>query len=637
MEVRTGLRDIGDRIHGAYPVFVFFISSFFLIYFLFGLHFTITVPPMAAFFSAGRNGKSTRFPLLVFHEMLLLVLATAGSANIWIATILNVIVPFILVFTQSSQFNPRGYYTYMLMFVYLSFVPPADIREFSGMLLSLWILTAYMGVFLWLINHTHRSENNVRRSLREFLGRLSGLTALLAEPEKLDECRRMFVDLMHDISYGRQSFSALSTGDVQIRNMMSTLLQRFSYMLSDHDWRSELDTAHVLELRRLSSYLSDAAGSIGTPWQGEQTAVAETLLNTMKIPEGHIRIFIRSVLHMMDFMLHALEEDPYESRRRRVDWKNIRHELAIRLNLESFEMRFALRLAIVMAVSDIVNHMIPMTHSYWVPLNAFLLLQPDTEDSNYYMKTNPLGTFIGCLVEYIIYPFLPGLWAQIVFALLMISLMYCSVPGTWYHPAFHTCYTLTIAMITLGETSAISLRLLYLAAALIIVFIVNRFFFPIRQSSQFRYSIKALFRLHNKYWNIIREGLVSKTDLSVSTDILTDFHLYYESSVSYMERHPEMEGGKELHSALMILWDMFSQLEQIHYLVRIKSVQEEETEQMFHLITAIQKDLYPIIRYEDFPSLHEEIRLQRRDIAYVIDSYLRNAEKLLIYKNHIPF
>ena len=49
------------------------------------------------------------------------------------------------------------------------------------------------------------------------------------------------------------------------------------------------------------------------------------------------------------------------------------------------------------------------------------------------------------------------------FALIMISLMYCSVPGTWYHPAFHTCYTLTLALMTLGETTAITLRLLYLA------------------------------------------------------------------------------------------------------------------------------------------------------------------------------
>ena len=88
---------------------------------------------------------------------------------------------------------------------------------------------------------------------------------------------------------------------------------------------------------------------------------------------------------------------------------------------------------------------------------------------------------------------------------------------------------------------------------------------------------------------------------------------------------------------MIILWHMFSELEQIHYLVRIKSVQSSETDQILSLITAIQKDLYPIIRGEDFPDLLDKIHLQRTDIAYVIKGYLRNAERLLEYKEAIPF
>ena len=60
-------------------------------------------------------------------------------------------------------------------------------------------------------------------------------------------------------------------------------------------------------------------------------------------------------------------------------------------------------------------------------------------------------------------------------------------------------------------------------------------------------------------------------------------------------------------------------------------------EQIIHLITAIQKDFYPIIRQEDFPALYKEIKLQYNDIALVIRDYLRNAEKLLDYKAYIPF
>ena len=619
----------------ALPVIAFFISSFFLLYFFFGLHYVVAVPPMAAFFNAERRKPSTKYSLLIFHETLLLILASLGSLNIWIVTLLNILVPFVLVFTQSSQFNPKGYYTYMLLFVYMSFVPARDAEEFILMLVSLWLLTAYMGALLFFIRKRAKGIHNEKTSVQELLKELSDLTRLMVSEDSSTKPRIHFWTLMHRISDGRKSFSAMSTTDTQIENMMSTLLQRFSYMLSEYEWHKDLDTIHTAELKRLAEFLDETSKAIGTPWQSECIEKADYILDTMRLPEGRIRIFIRSILHMVGYMLHALDDDK-AMERRRINWRNIGHEIAIRFTNESFEMRFAMRLAIVMALSGIANYLLPTTHSYWIPLNAFLLLQPSSEDSSYHMMTNPLGTFIGCLIEYIIYPFLPGVGGEMAFALIMISLMYCSVPGTWYHPAFHTCYTLTLALMTLGETTAITLRLLYLAIAFCIVFIVNRFFFPIRQTSQFRYSIKALFRLHNSYWNIIRRGLVSETDLSVSTDILTDFHMYFEAAETYMRKHTE-QSFAELENALIILWHMFAELEQIHYLVRIKSIQSNEIEQVLHLITAIQKDFYPIIRKEDFPALYAELRLQHNDIAYVIGDYIKNAEKLLDYKESIPF
>ena len=619
----------------ALPVIAFFISSFFLLYFLFGLHYAVAVPPMAAFFNAERRKPGTKYHILIFHETLLLILASLGSLNIWIATLLNILVPFVLVFTQSTQFNPKGYYTYMLLFVYMSFVPPRSSGEFIFMLLPLWLLTAYMGILLFFIRKRAANIHNEKISVQELLRELAELTRLMISEDSNIQPRMRFWTLIHRIADGRKSFSALSTADSQIEDMMSTLLQRFSYMIMEYGWHDNLDAMHTAELRRLAEFLEEASKAIGTPWQGEYIEEATAILDTMRLPEGRIRIFIRSILHMVEYMLHALGAAE-TAKIHRINWRNIGHEIAIRFTNESFEMRFALRLAIVMAMSGIANYLLPMTHSYWIPLNAFLLLQPSSEDSSYHMRTNPLGTFIGCLAEYIIYPFLPGLAGEMTFALAMISLMYCSVPGTWYHPAFHTCYTLTLALMTLGETTAITLRLLYLAIAFGIVFIVNRFFFPIRHASQFRYSIKALFRLHNSYWNIIRRGLESETDLSVSTDILTDFHMYFEEAETYMRKHKEASYA-DLENALIILWHMFAELEQIHYLVRIKSIQSNETEQIIHLITAIQKDFYPIIRKEDFPALYAELRLQHNDIAYVIREYLKNAEKLLDYKESIPF
>ena len=623
----------------AFPVIFFFISSYFIILFAFGLHYTIAASAITVFFSSRYrrgSGSSLSYLLLIFHETLIIILATAGSRNIWLGTAFNILVPFILVFTQSTQFNPRGYFSYALLYVFLSLIPPLTAVDFAIELLSLWILTAYMAIVIRIWNVVHQNANASHKSMQELLSEISELVLLLAYPERREELENRFRELVREQTVSRQSFSALSTKETQLNDMMSTLMQRFSYMIADYDWQREIDSESIVELKRLSSFLAETAKHIGTPFQSEQMEEAQNLLDTMRIPEGRIRIFSRSIIHMIDFMMHTADSREESSMHGRINWRSLGHELAVRFSTESFEMRHAIRLSAVMSISGVVSYLIPLSHSYWIPFNAFLLLQPSTDDSSYRMKTRPVGTLIGCILQFFMYPLLPGLWAQIAFSLVMISLMYCSVPGTWYHPIFSTCYALTMASMTMAGTTAIALRLVFLGIAVVIVFIINRFFLPIRKSSQFRYGVKALFRLHNRYWNIIRRGLAAETDLSLSTDILSDFHMYYEDCISYIRQNPS-PSSSELETAMIILWHMFSELEQIHYLVRIKSVQSSETDQILSLITAIQKDLYPIIRGEDFPDLLDKIHLQRTDIAYVIKGYLRNAERLLEYKEAIPF
>ena len=55
----------------------------------------------------------------------------------------------------------------------------------------------------------------------------------------------------------------------------------------------------------------------------------------------------------------------------------------------------------------------------------------------------------------------------------MLSLMYCATSGTWNQPIFSTCYALTLASMTIEETLAIELGMVYLLAAVGIVFFGN--------------------------------------------------------------------------------------------------------------------------------------------------------------------
>ena len=264
-------------LRSALPVIFFFVTSFLFLRSVFGLQYTITVPPMAAFFSAKLRSGENRYLILLFHETLILILAALGALNLCLLVFLNILLPFILVFTQSSRFNPRGYYAYMLLYVYLSFSPPQEADEFMATLASLWFLTLYMAVLIWICRALRHSSRRERMTLQAFLSELSDLVMLLAEEGKEEELRRRFDLLRRKVTDGRKSFSALRSRESEIENMASALLQRFSYMLSEENSASSLDPESVMELRMLSVFLMDTSALIGTEWQDEQLETARQM------------------------------------------------------------------------------------------------------------------------------------------------------------------------------------------------------------------------------------------------------------------------------------------------------------------------------------------------------------------------
>ena len=599
----------------ACPVILFFLTSFLIVYRLFGLSYSILVSVLTVFFKTRykkRDNTLASYGRLLVIGSCLIVLAYVSSLSLALRILFNLSVPFILVFTQSSQFNPKGYYSYAMLFVFLELIPPESIEELRMEIAIFCLGVAYLILAIRIYSHFFLKPADPTMTLKKGFLELSQLLALLARKEQQDELEQKFAGLLHDfhsLSYHRTFFYRRSKEN-RLYDMFSSLIQRFSYLIADDDWREELDEPQIRLLEQLSDFLESIAKELDTGIQGNWIGQARRFLDNMSVKEGRVRIFCRSFLHMLILMLGSMTGD--RSVVHGVDgqrMKELAHQVWVRRSTESFEMRFAMRLSMVMTISCIVGYVLPVVKAYWIPLNAFLLIQP----------------------------ILPGLWGEIGFALVMISLMYCATPGTWYQPIFSTCYALTMASMTLDETTAITLRILYLGAAVVIVFLVNSFFFPMRRETLFKHNMKSLFRLHNDYWELIRRGITGMNNLSITTEILIYFHTIYEECATYLKKNPDFPGQKELQKVLIRLWHMFSELEQIYYLVQTGSIQPEEKGRLLHLIDSIEEDLYPIIRYEKIPKLQEEIKYREPEVGYVLKRYLNHAESLHQYRDSIPF
>ena len=87
-----------------------------------------------------RNNTGTYYIKLLFITLLLGMLPYLASRNAVLCVLLNFTVPFALVFFQSDQFAPKGYFGYAMTFVFLELRPPTP-EEFPVQMLCLLFCT----------------------------------------------------------------------------------------------------------------------------------------------------------------------------------------------------------------------------------------------------------------------------------------------------------------------------------------------------------------------------------------------------------------------------------------------------------------------------------------------------------------
>ena len=110
---------------GALPVIVFFLLLFYAVIFFFGMQYTMVVSLGTLIFQVNYKKHQTALSLadLIFQQLVLVLLAYAATWNLILCIVLNFTIPFILIFLKTSQFNKLGYFSSLMTFSFLQFIP----------------------------------------------------------------------------------------------------------------------------------------------------------------------------------------------------------------------------------------------------------------------------------------------------------------------------------------------------------------------------------------------------------------------------------------------------------------------------------------------------------------------------------
>lgn len=618
------------RWKGAFSTILFYVVQFLLVIWIFGSTYAMVVSCSTILFQLRRKeaNRLEDYAAMCLMSLLLCLLAFAAALNVWLCAILNFVVLFFLVFWKCSQFTPKGHIGYAMTFVFLELRPPT-LAQLPTQLAAVGFCCLLLVAALLLNAKVTHITNDPASQISASLLRLAELLDGLADGGDDKAAGKELYDLarsFHRKGYDRRHLLHLPDQQKRCYHLLALLFQRASYLVTDGpSWQAATATpAFAHTMHTLADVVRQLQGAWEPAARQRLAARIQALLDHTDLPQGRLRIFYRSVLHTLLLLcresFHA-QHDPFF---RKVPWRAAWSSLCQRFSPARFEFRFALRLAVVMTISTTVSFLWEFEHTYWFPLHAFLLLQPSYEESAHRMVTRPVGTAIGCIIVHLVYPWLPGLPGIFVFSLIMISLMYCCTPGTWVHPIFSTSFALTMATLTVQETEAIGLRLMYLAMAIALVLVVNTFLLPNWKEPQFRRNFQELYRLQAYYWEVIRRSLRQPVDPALFSELLSQFHMVYHEAAQYTD-HQSPEEADYHRKRLVILWNMFSELEQTEGLIQSGAVTPEEQAALDGVAAALEERICPLTDLNGVPVE----TLPQGELCYVVRRYMENAQALL--------
>ncbi|RGD75276.1 FUSC family protein [Anaerofustis stercorihominis] len=621
------------------PTIFFFIILFIVIVSFFGAQYAIMVSAFTTVFKVKypKNLSINELFKLFLLEALLCFLGIIATFNIFLCVFLNISVLFILVVFQSSQFNPKGAFAYVMTFIFVQ-LKPLGISNFSFELFVMLICDIFLIVSLMLFSFFNKKEYSQIKNLQEGLSILSNRLLLINSGEYKRVCDELFSysTSYQQSAYLKKSRVGKTTNKVKIDYMMAILFQRSTYLCSDlnnGDYINKFECMICID--SLSIFLNNVRIKIEENDNSILISEAKKLIKIGKFKDERIKTFYNSFLYMLILILKNVTIENRD---------NIKHPLTENVNKylnrlnrkfssKSFEVRYAIRLIFVMTLTVSLCKIFNISHLYWIPLNALLLLQPGYEESNKRMITRPIGTVIGCIIIFFIYPYLPGVTGIFILSFLMLSIMYSLTPGTWYQPIFSTVYALSMASLSMNNTTAIQMRLLYLFIAVFIVMLVNNLLFPNKKEYMFKLNINTLNDIQFMSWELIYKSLLSHIDNGMFHNALNYFHMIYMDSENYIKGMEDTNKAKKYRDILTVHWRMLSEAEQILWVIQTRSIDYNDMENLFRLA-----DYFTHLEINDLfidnDYLNDNFIFEDDNVNYFTRQYIININRLFeIYKN----
>lgn len=623
-----------DNFVKAVPVIVFYLVVFYGVIFLFGTSYLLLVSVATTTFKLNYQKQFCFKAVLSLgvEQLVLCVLAFAAQQSMLLCVLLNGLVPFLLVFLRTTRFNQRGYFINGMVFVFLQ-LRPVDKEGLLPQLLVYLCILCVLAAAMKLWAFLHRKEKDYP-AVREGLGAIASRFQELSEGKQVRGISAEMAAIQNRFYAGGQAARRVSENrTVSVPYIFALLFQRTAYFVVDyHQQKNPFSRADRVLFAKLSEYLEQVRDQLNEEDNEPLIQRAGEILNEIHEVSETASLFTRNFMHLLVFALKIITEKEREQDDSHIDWRHFFQEKKERLHPNQFEMRFALRLSIVLIISFSISRCLNITHSYWLPLNAFLLVQPMYEESTRRLKNRILGTAAGSVAIFFILMYLKSITAHFILSAVLISFMYSFTPGSIQQVSFSTGFALTLASLSLNSTTAVELRLVYVLAAVVLVLFANRFCFPTSLYEQFRFNLREVVHMETDYLDFLRIGCRRRIDYSVMEDALAQFGLTYGQAMEYLTKNRAEEVERYM-GFLNVLWRMVAEVEQMVFYVTTESITAGERDGIISFAIQMQGALKKISEGQTELNMENaaESGLEPKNdffLGHLMEKYIGNMRKL---------
>ena len=595
-KTKSILAALRSKFMAALPIILFFLFLFYSTFLLFGISYSILVSVVTILFKVNYRKSFTvrQLMVLVGTQFLMALLSFFASLSLPLCILLNLIVPFLLVFLQTSQFNQLGYFANAMCFVFLQLRPVG----WEGLALQMAALAyglAVLTIVLFFCSLRNKKNDHFAPAKKGLLLLADALRAQIepkahateqgkpSDSPASGQAEPIFPILqeLYGEAYKSRGLTYVVSPRGKIQYMFALLFQRAVYFLTNPYQASMLSDPNRHDLLDCLARYMETAGTDGFE-QEELVRTGSELLAEVEECDEIPCIFIQNFLRLFLLILDNIRQDG--GKQSSHGWKLPSYrrpfkKLFGQIKADTFETRFALRLSAILTIGFAYSMISQANHGYWLVLNAFLLLRPMYEESATRIKTRFIGTLAGCLILQLLLPLFHGTGWHFLLATFMAVGLYMETAGTWQQALFSTCFALTLTTLALPQMLAAELRILYVVSAMVLVLLINRFVFPTHQKGQFRYNLYQLFHIHHVYLRLLESSLAAPLDYGVICDVQIHYHLIHDQIIQYLKKAGS-EDSAFIKKLLWISWHMISEAEQMLFLINNRKTRTVNSAQM---------------------------------------------------------